>query len=514
MAESDGGVPVQFEVQLVDENLSLEEKDSEVEALLEDLQRLSGLESASWRYLKTEIENLRDPTQPKSYKIGLAYELPGDRLWAVLKRLCRWIERRPVEMRVQIQVQETVLHTQTRQFEDLDCVLVAADYLLPPQRTFVAAAQRFARTGGEFTPAEAALLEDLRFRLEIKQEDAEWYMNRALGPYRTQQQKLDHYAAVLDQEITRRFPLSEESWTSLKELAEGLNLPSEKIAQLNRDRTTQLQSQIEAERQRQAQIAERNRREQAEREQQDAEALRQQQQAANRDRYRREYRRAIVSSLFPREFDHGRLKQAQIDWEISDGEAERIAEEETAALYGSLDTDKRDPNKGADYSRLRQLLWEGAWQEADEETEQVLLACWSQDMQPLTPEAAAQISCIDLRTIDDLWSRYSNGQFGLSVQWQIYTEQDSQPRSFQQAVGWQGTFGAFFNRPRPYSELQFNLNAPRGHLPTWRWGSRSLEGGYQVSEELLRRFMSRLSTCLPVARAAPVTAGAAPQEAP
>lgn len=509
MAESYGGeMPVQFEVRLVDESFSLEEKDSEVEELLEDLQRLSGMEIARWQYLKIETENLRDPTAPKTYKVGIAYTLSGDRLRAVLKRLCRWIEARPAEMRVQIQVNETVLHTQTRQFEELDCVLAAVEYLLPPQRTFVAAAQRFARTGGEFTPAEAALLEDLRFHLEIDREDADWYMNRALGPYRTRQEKLERYGAVLDQEIARGFPLSQESWDSLQELAESLNLPPGEVAQINRDRTAQLQSQIEAERQRQAEVEERTRLQQQTQLQENLDRQRQQQQAENRDRYRREYQRAIVSSLFPREFDHGRLQQAQQDWNISDQEAERIAKEETAARYGSLNTDQ-----GADYSRLRQLLWEGEWQAADEETEQVLLACRGEDMQPLTPERAAQIPCTDLRTIDDLWSRYSDGRFGFSAQWQVYAEQDSQPRNFLQAVGWQGTFGAFFNRPRPYSELQFVRSAPRGHLPTWRWGSRSLEGGYQVDEELMRRFILRLSSCLPVANAAAIAATGAPQEA-
>lgn len=492
---------VQFEIRLVDESLSWEEREAEVAALLEELQQISGLESTHWQYLRETAENIRSPEEAEAHKVGLSYRLPGDRLRALLQRICQWIEAHPLEVHVQLQVDNSTLQTQTRQFEDLDCVLAAAEYLLPPQRTFVAAAQRFARTGGEFTPAEDALLEDLRFRLELSREDAEWYTNRALGPYRTRQQKLERYIAVLDQEISRGFPLSQESWDSLQELAESLNLPPEEVARANRDRTFQLQSQIEAERQRQEKIEEQTRLQQETQLQQDEEQRRQRQLEENKQRYRREYQRAIVSSLFPREFDQGRLEQARLDWQISEQEARRIAEEETAARYGSLNSDK-----GANYSRLRQLLWEGEWQQADEETEQVILAYMSQDMQPLTPDQVAEVPCTDLRTIDDLWSRYSDGRFGFSVQWQLYTEQNSQPRSFLQEVGWQGSIAAVFNRPKPYSDLQFDRQAPVGHLPTWRWGSRSLEGGYQVDEDLMRRFMGRLATCLPVANAVPQAA--------
>ena len=494
---------VQFEVRLVDQELTPAERAAEVTSLQENLRQLSNMESVNWRYLRetSDTSSVLNAVEEEIDKLGLRYNLPGDRLRAVLKQLCQWMELRPIPIWVEIRVGETVLSTHTRRFEDLDCILAAVEYLLPPQRTFVSAAQRFARTGGEFTPAEEALLEDLRFRLELQPEDAEWYMNRALGPYRTRQQKLEHYATVLDQEISRRFPLTQESWESLQELAESLNLTPEAVAEINRDRTLQLQSKIEAERQRQEVEEERTRLQEQAQLQQNEQQRQLQQQEQNQERYRQAYRRAIQSSLTPLVFDQGRLEQARLDWQISEADAKRIAAEETAARYGSLDSDV-----GADYSRLRQLLYDREWQQADEETEQIILAHVSKDMQPLQPERLIALPCTDLRTIDDLWSRYSDGSFGFSAQWQIYDEQNSQTRAFLQEVGWQGTLAGIFSRPKPYSELEFNPNAPRGHLPTWRWGSRSLEGGYTVSEDLMRQFFNRLKVCLPVAKSAPAAA--------
>ena len=80
---------------------------------------------------------------------------------------------------------------------------------------------------------------------------------------------------------------------------------------------------------------------------------------------------------------------------------------------------------------------------------------------------AENFSCQDLRTIDKLWVKYSNGNFGFSVQKQIYQsvggtkEYDSKVwRKFGDKVGWRKG-GQWLH----YSELTFSKEHYRGHLP-------------------------------------------------
>ncbi len=75
--------------------------------------------------------------------------------------------------------------------------------------------------------------------------------------------------------------------------------------------------------------------------------------------------------------------------------------------------------------------------------------------------------CKELRSIDQLWLKYSKGKFGISVQQQIYqslggTKEYNQDvwRSMGDRVGWrQG--GKWIS----YSDLNFSQTAPSGHLP-------------------------------------------------
>jgi len=75
-----------------------------------------------------------------------------------------------------------------------------------------------------------------------------------------------------------------------------------------------------------------------------------------------------------------------------------------------------------DYTRLRDLLRRGQWQEADKETRMVILrlAGYSRRSAWLKSDDIAKISCQDLNTIDKLWLKYSKGNLGFSVQKQIY----------------------------------------------------------------------------------------------
>lgn len=82
-------------------------------------------------------------------------------------------------------------------------------------------------------------------------------------------------------------------------------------------------------------------------------------------------------------------------------------------------TDK--PEKNIDYTRLRELLAAGQWKEADAETLAVMLKATGREQERyLDVESIKTFPCADLRTIDNLWVKYSNGRFGFSVQKRIW----------------------------------------------------------------------------------------------
>ncbi|HAC63456.1 MAG TPA: hypothetical protein DCF68_07920, partial [Cyanothece sp. UBA12306] len=82
--------------------------------------------------------------------------------------------------------------------------------------------------------------------------------------------------------------------------------------------------------------------------------------------------------------------------------------------------------------------------------------------------------CEDLRTIDQLWVKYSNGKFGFSVQKKIYIDELGGTKDYNQEiwykfcdlVGWRKG-GNYMN----YSNLTFKLRdtTPVGHLPICRF---------------------------------------------
>ncbi len=81
----------------------------------------------------------------------------------------------------------------------------------------------------------------------------------------------------------------------------------------------------------------------------------------------------------------------------------------------------QESEKGIDYTRLRDLLAAKNWKEADEETYLVMIqAVGKREGDHFTSDELLNFPCTDLRTIDRLWVKYSNGHFGFSVQKEIY----------------------------------------------------------------------------------------------
>jgi hypothetical protein len=128
--------------------------------------------------------------------------------------------------------------------------------------------------------------------------------------------------------------------------------------------------------------------------------------------------------------------------------------------------------KGIDYRKLRDLLKAGQWQEADGETyETMIRAVGKESGDWFTSDELLNFPCTDLLTIDRLWTKYSNGKFGFSVQKQIYVDcgakldgkypGDKIWNEFSDRVGWRKG-GNYLN----YSDLTANPSlSPTGEFP-------------------------------------------------
>ena len=135
---------------------------------------------------------------------------------------------------------------------------------------------------------------------------------------------------------------------------------------------------------------------------------------------------------------------------------------------------------GMDYSKLRDLLKAGKWKEADEETGRVMLEVAKREKEGwLDVNSINNFPCADLRTIDQLWVKYSDGRFGFSVQKRIYqglsgTREYNREiwEKFGDKVGWRKRGYWLY-----YSDITFDKKAPEGHLPiVFRWKVRGNDG--------------------------------------
>ena len=142
---------------------------------------------------------------------------------------------------------------------------------------------------------------------------------------------------------------------------------------------------------------------------------------------------------------------------------------------------------GVDYTKLRDLLAAGKWQEANLETDKVM----KKAADYIDSSDIEKFPCADLRTIDQLWVKYSNGRFGFTVQKEIYQSLggtreynweiwekfgDPERIRFAARVGWGNRWmrGWLY-----YNDITFSPSAPAGHLPVCREIYRVRFGFYQ-----------------------------------
>jgi hypothetical protein len=143
------------------------------------------------------------------------------------------------------------------------------------------------------------------------------------------------------------------------------------------------------------------------------------------------------------------------------------------------ENDDLSSEKGVNYRRLRDLLKAEDWKEANKETLAVMLkVSGRQEKGWLDSESIKNFPCTDLRTIDQLWVKYSNGRFGFSVQKRIWEGVGKDYEKFGDRIGWLrkttvpkkkwlGLKQQAVDKITwlDYKDLTFSTQSPEGHLP-------------------------------------------------
>ncbi|MEM1242367.1 MAG: GUN4 domain-containing protein [Cyanobacteria bacterium P01_H01_bin.26] len=120
------------------------------------------------------------------------------------------------------------------------------------------------------------------------------------------------------------------------------------------------------------------------------------------------------------------------------------------------------------YFKLAYYLKTQQWQAADQETSLVIKAIGDRAQKGyLNLNDIRNFPCSDLRVIDQLWVRYSDGHFGFSVQKEIYLQcggkadyqyYEIAEKTLGDMVGWRENDSWTFR-------IKYELDSPRGHLP-------------------------------------------------
>ena len=120
------------------------------------------------------------------------------------------------------------------------------------------------------------------------------------------------------------------------------------------------------------------------------------------------------------------------------------------------------------YADLEHYLKNGEWEAADKETYRLMITeVGKEEGQWFDSEDLLNFPCEPLRLIDGLWVKYSDGQFGFSVQKEIYLACGGVPdgkynleafNKFGEAIGWK-VKGKWFE------DITFETSSPEGHLP-------------------------------------------------
>jgi len=135
---------------------------------------------------------------------------------------------------------------------------------------------------------------------------------------------------------------------------------------------------------------------------------------------------------------------------------------------------------GIDYSFLQYLLAIQELEKADEQTRKLVLQAANRSDNWLRKEEIQSLACEDLFIIDRLWTIYSQGRFGFSVQKGIWESLGAKKwdtgrgEEFSDRVGWhkqKTKTDTYYDSNHLYTikrreDIPCGLNAPEGNLPS------------------------------------------------
>jgi len=173
--------------------------------------------------------------------------------------------------------------------------------------------------------------------------------------------------------------------------------------------------------------------------------------------------------------------------------------------------DSSEDKKESFYEQLRNSLQHRNWELADQVTAQLMtqIAKGEREAEAISQQTSDALGSVlagaatyafkgivssatkpinklpydDLKRIDGMWLKYSDGSFGFSVQKRILFEcgakingrypGDPIWHSFGEKVGWQSS--SKWQRGR---KLNYKTSAPEGHLPSYEWSRNFLSGDW------------------------------------
>lgn len=290
---------------------------------------------------------------------------------------------------------------------------------------------------GEISLRGRKILDHLRGVKNLTPWQAKQLEDLELEPIRTKKRHLESFRQFLIEIIADEYPLGDTANLELTSYQEVLEIDPLDADRIIKTLFTQKEAQIQKQRELEA-------------EQRRQETLKQQEQT--------------------RENLWQQVKQQMQG--IYQDSAQKYRIDYNSPLWEQLNAlpDDLRSERNIDYKPLRDLLKAKKWQEADQETYRIMLRTANQESEEdwLNRESIYNFPCADLRTIDQLWVKYSQGHFGFSVQKQIWlkcggTLDGEAERKLGDALAWREKGEWKFN-------MVYNLSTSvLAHLPSGTW---------------------------------------------
>ncbi|NEO56292.1 MAG: Clp protease [Okeania sp. SIO3B5] len=319
------------------------------------------------------------------------------------------------------------------------------------------------RNNGNIDFLNRCLLEELCKRYGISSEEVKAIETEEMEPYILFHKKLKRYEEIFSQAVEKYYPFTKNTRETLREIQSLLGFRDEDVANI------------------------------------EERFLREIQTSSQNDEIELPSERPI-QSLLKRPIQS--LSRLRNDYVMNISPSE-VLEQFFQAIKTSLQNDEIEllSDKNVDYTKLRDFLKNREWTEADIETAHCMLKVAQQEEQGyLEVEDIENFPSTDLRTIDQLWVKYSDGKFGFSVQKKIYqslggTKEYNREvwEKFGEKVGWKKG-----DEWLSYSKLTWKQNSSshstgylplvfRGFILGVRWGLGLFLGVDKVCTILSRR---------------------------